>query len=229
MPPNGPTFWSLTDEVYVQMIYGMFEAALVTGTVQTIGVSVTLAANTTYFNMQGAQSGYGTGGYGVGGYGGSLVPPGLIAPIRMRAPYPVRKTSLKALDDMIPKWQQEAPGTSIKAWFPLGVSLFGIYPQLQADTQVVMDFIASPVNEARPYTGNETVPFQPEFADLLTKYAAVLLRSKEGGAEAEEADTVFTDYMETLKDLSLFQQRIDSLILSRPYGGKVQVNPRSIV
>lgn len=227
MPPNGPTFWSLQGEVYVQMVYAMFEAALVTGNVQTVSVAIDLAPNTTYFNMQGTLNGWGTGGFGQGGWGGTLVPAGLLAPIRMKAPSPIRKTSLKGLDDMKPGWQQEAPGSQIKNWFPLGVSLFGIYPQLSADQTVIMDFISSPVNEYRPYTGNETSPFQHEFNDLMTKYAAAMLRTKEGGAEAEEADTVYKDYMDTLKDLSLFQQRVDSLVYTGNYGWKSGTNPKT--
>ncbi len=229
MPPNGPVFWSLTDEVYVQMVYSMFEAALVTGTVQNISIPVTLPPDTTYFNVQGGQTGYGTGGYGAGPYGGSLVPQGLLAPIRMRAPYPIRKTTQKALDDMNPGWQQAPPAAQIKAWFPLGVSMFGIYPDLNQDQTVIMDFIASPVNKHRPYDGTEASPFQHEFNDLITKYAAAMLRSKEGGVEAEEADTTFKDYMDTLKDLSLFQQRLDSLVYSANYGMKVGVSPKTQV
>lgn len=205
-------FWSLTGEVYPQMVYAMFEAALITGTVQLNSQVVTLTANNTYFSIQGSES---------------IVPQGVLAAIRLSAPGPIKKTTLLGLDDMYPQWQQEAPGPDIKAWFPLGVSMIGIYPQLNADTQVVMDFIQSPVNEYRPYTGNENVPFQREFNDLITKYAAVLLRSKEGGADAEEADVTFRDYVDTLKDLSMFQQRIDSLVMSGTYGGKVWVNPRT--
>jgi hypothetical protein len=147
----------------------------------------------------------------------------------MKAPYGIRKTSLKSLDDMNPGWQKEAAGTQIISWFPLGVSGFGIYPQLKAGQNVVMDFLYSPINAARPYTGNETIPLQQEFSDLLSKYAAAQLRAKEAGAEAEEADTVFQEYLSETKDLSLFQQRIDSLVYSSAYGGRSQVNPRTAV
>jgi hypothetical protein len=213
--PPGPTFWSLTGEVYPQMVYAMFEAALITGTVQLNSQLVTLVSDTTYFSIQGILG------------SASVAPQGVIAAIRLSAPGPIKKTTLSGLDDMYPTWQQETPGPDIKAWFPLGVSMIGIYPQLNADTQVVIDFIQSPVNEYRPYTGNENVPFQREFNDLITKYAAVLLRTKEGGQDAEEADTTFRDYMETLKDLSLFQARIDSLVFSFAYGSKTLVNPRT--
>jgi hypothetical protein len=195
------------------MVDGMFEAALITGVVQISSLAVTLAANTTYFSLQ-----YGTN-----------VPKGILAPIRMRAAYPIRKTNLKALDNMIPTWQQATPGTQLIAWFPLGVSQFGIYPQLSVESQVVMDFISSPVNEARPYTGNETIPFQKEFVDFLSQYAAAMLRSKEGGSEAQEADTVYNEYLAKMKQLSLFQNRIDSLVFTGAFGARSQVNPRTQV
>ena len=63
---------------------------------------------------------------------------------------------------------------------------------------------------------------------MLSKYAAAQFRAKEGGAEAEEAGVVFEEYMNELKDLSLFQNRIDSLTFSMAYGGRSQVNSKTI-
>jgi hypothetical protein len=206
--PPGPIFVNLTGEVYPQMVYAMFEAALITGVVQLVNVPITLAANQTWFFN---------------------VPKGSIAPLRMRAPYAIRKASLAGLDMMIPNWQQAAPGTQIQAWFPLGVNGFGIYPQMAVETQMVMDFIVSPTNQARPYDGSHVIPFQSEFTDLTTKYAAAALRSKEGGVEAETAATVYGEYMEDIKALSLFQNRLDALVFSGAYGGKVEMNPRKLV
>jgi hypothetical protein len=92
-----------------------------------------------------------------------------------------------------------------------------------------MDFLNCPINTARPYNGTEQIPLQHEFNDILSKYAAAELRTKEGGAEAEEADTVFQSYLEETKALSLFQQRVDSLVYSSAYGAKSTVNPRTAV
>ena len=208
---NPPIFWSLTGEVYPQLVWGMFEASLISGAVQLNSQPVALAANTTYFSLQ----------------DGGAVPNGVVAAIRMTAPYGLRKTTLKGLDDMVPGWQQEAPGTQIRAWFPLGVSGFGIYPQLANAATVTMDFISCPVNEVRPYTGSETIPFQSEFAPLISKYAAAMLRAKEGGAEAEEAATVFQAYLAGVKSLSLFQRRVDSLTYSAAFGGGSEVNTQT--
>ena len=228
--PPGPVFWSLTGEVYPAMVDGIFEASLITGVVQLVSQQITLAADTTYFSLQASGTGYGSGGYGQGGYGGSvIVPVGVIAPLRMKAPYGIRKTSLKSLDDMNPGWEQTAPGTQIISWFPLGVSGFGIWPQLQQSQNVVMDFLQCPINQARPLTGNETIPLQQEFSDLLSKYAAAQLRAKEGGAEQQEAAIVFESYVEEVKALSIFQNRLDSLNFSAAYGAKSTVNPRTAV
>lgn len=212
-PPNGPIFWNLTGEVYPQMVDAMFEAALITGVVQLSSQQVSLAAGTTYFSLQ-----YGTN-----------VPKGILAALRMRAPYSIRKTTLDGLDRMIPNWQQATPGNQIRSWFPLGVSMFGIFPQLAAEANVVMDFIVSPVNEARPYSGNESIPFQTEFIDFLNQYAAAMLRCKEGTSEAEEASVVYSQYLSKMKQLSAFQGRLDNLVFTGAYGGRSQVNARTTV
>ena len=217
-PPNGPTFWSLVGEVYPAMVDGIFEASLISGVVQLVSLQVTLAAGTTWFSLQAS---------GGGLYASLSVPVGIVAPLRMKAPYGIRKSSLKSLDDMNPGWEQAAPGTQIVSWFPLGVSGFGIYPQLQYGQNVIMDFLYSPINQARPLTGNETIPLQSEFSDLLSKYAASYLRSKEMGAESEESATVFETYLQEVKDLSIFQNRLDSVVFSAAYGGRSQVNAKT--
>lgn len=218
-PPAGPIFWSLTGEVYQTMVDGIFEASLITGVVQLVSQQVTLAANTTWFSLQKS---------GGGLYASPSVPVGIVAPLRMKAPYPIRKSSLSSLDQMNPSWQSQAPGPQIISWGPLGVSGFFIYPQLDSEQQVVMDFIACPINQPRPLTGNETIPLQSEFSDILSKYAAAELRAKEAGAEAEEADTVFQEYLAETRDLSLYQNRIDSLVYSSAYGARSQVNLKTV-
>jgi hypothetical protein len=227
---NPPIFWSLTGEVYPAMVDGIFEAALITGVVQLVNQQVTLGAGTTWFSLQASGVGYGQGGYGQGGYGGSvIVPVGVIAPLRMKAPYGIRKSSLKSLDDMNPGWGQMAPSSQITGWGPLGVSGFFIWPQLIQPQNVTMDFLLCPINASRPLTGNETIPLQDEFSDILSKYAAAQLRAKEAGQEADEASVVFSEYLSEVKALSLFQSRLDSLVFSAAYGAKSTVNPRTAV
>ena len=114
-PPNGPIFWNETYEFLPSLVDAMFEAALITGTVQAINIPVNLAANTTYFALQNNTA--------IG------IPAGVIAALRLRLPWPIRKTSLKGLSDIIPGWQNVPPATSLRAWFPLGTSAFGIFPK----------------------------------------------------------------------------------------------------
>src|ERR1700690_615607 len=85
---SGPVFWSLTGEVYPSMVDGIFEAALITGVVQLVSQQVTLDANTTWFSLQKSGTGYA---------GNPTVPVGIVAPLRMKAPYGIRKTSLSGL------------------------------------------------------------------------------------------------------------------------------------
>jgi hypothetical protein len=218
---GGPIFFNQTYEILPTLVDGMFEAALLTGTVQAVNQLVTLAAGTTYFSLQNNAP--------IG------IPAGVICALRMKAPSTIRKTTLKGLSDMQPGWQNAAPlppttrGPSIISWFPLGVSAFGIYPQLAAESTVNMDFIVSPVTVPRPYTPAIAVPFQEEFASAFPEYSATMCRAKELGAEAEEADTVYTEYLDKMKRLSMFQNRLDSLVWTGSSGAKSTVTRKEVL
>ena len=108
---NPPVFWSLTGEVYPAMVDGVFEASLISGVVQLTSVQVTLAANATWFSLQAS---------GGGLYASVDAPVGIVAPLRMKAPYGIRKSSLKTLDDMFPAWDRLDPGTQIICLVPVG-------------------------------------------------------------------------------------------------------------
>jgi hypothetical protein len=227
--PPGPIFWNQTYELLPELVDAMFEATLLTGVVQAVNIPVVLAPNTTYFSLAMGQ-GYGFGGFGEGGYGGGTgIPAGAIAALRIKAPWVIRKTSLQAIDDVFPGWENLPPGNQLRGWFPLGVSGFGIYPQLSVESQVVMDFIVSPVNVPRPYPTTLSVPFQEEFFSAFPEYAATMLRTKELGVETEEAETVFNSYMDKMRQLSLFQNRLDSQVMMPTFGANVAVNRRTQV
>jgi len=212
---NPPVFWNETYEMLPALVDAMFQAALVTGAIQAINVPVTLAANTTFFSLQNNTS--------IG------IPAGVIAALRLRLPWSIRKTTLKGLSDVIPGWQNFAPATSLRAWFPLGVSQFGIFPQLASQQQCVMDFLVAPVTVPRPYTTAITVPFLDEFQSAFPEYAAVVLRSKEFGLEAEAAQTVMNAFLTQMKGLSMWQNRLDGLVLSNTYGAAMPKMKREIV
>jgi hypothetical protein len=215
-PANGgPTFWSETYEMLPALVDAMFQAALVTGAIQAINVPVTLAANTTFFSLQNNTT--------IG------IPAGVIAALRLRLPWPIRKTTLKGLSDVIPGWQNTAASTSLRAWFPLGVSQFGIFPQLTSPQTAIMDFLVAPTTAVRPYTTAITVPFLDEFMSAFPEYAAVILRSKELGLEAEAAETVMNAFLTQMKGLSMWQNRLDGLVLSNTYGAAMPKMKRDIV
>jgi hypothetical protein len=220
----GPIFWSLTYECLPELVDAMFEAALLTGVVQAVDIPITLQSNTTYFSFSDSPS------FGLGDYdGASGIPEGVIAALRMRAPWTMRKVSLKALDDVHPGWQNLAPSNQLRGWFPLGVSGFGIWPQLSVESQVVMDFITSPVNAPRPYVPTLPVPFEEQFVSAFSEYAAALLRTKELSADADEAAIVMEAYLDKMRQLSLFQSRLDSQVMTPAYGANVRVNQREVV
>jgi hypothetical protein len=215
-PANGgPTFWSETYEMLPALVDAMFQAALVTGAIQAINVPVTLAANTTFFSLQ--------NNTGIG------IPAGVFAALRLRQPYPIRKTTLKGLSDVIPGWQNAAAGPQLRAWFPLGISQFGIFPQLASPQTAVMDFLVAPVTVPRPYTSAITVPFLDEFMSAFPEYAAVILRAKELGLEAEASETVMNAFMTQMKGLSMWQSRLDSLVMTNTYGANIPKMKREVV
>jgi hypothetical protein len=226
---SGPIFWNQTYECLVELVDSMFEATLLTGVVQAVNIPITLPPNTTYFSIAQGQ-GYGFGGFGQGGYGGGLnAPPGALAALRMKAPWTIRKVSLKALDDVNPGWQNATPGNQIQSWFPLGISGFGIYPQMAYETQVVMDFIVSPTNAPRPYNTSLPVPFEEQFISAFSEYAAAMLRTKELTMDADEGSLVLQAYLDKMRQLSLWQDRLDSQVFTPAYGANVRVNSREIV
>ena len=59
--------------------------------------------------------------------------------------------------------------------------------------------------------------------------AAVTLRSKELGGEAEEAAQVMQDFVGQLRALSLYQSRLDAQVWTAAYGAKAGVQKREIV
>lgn len=221
---GAPIFWQQTPEILPELVDAMFEAALLTGVVQAVNIPITLPAGTTYFAL-GPGTSFGGGNYAAA----TGLPGGVVAALRMKAPWTIRKVSLKGLGDVVPNWENIPPATQIKAWFPLGISAFGIWPQFSVESIVVMDFIVSPVTQGRPYNTGITVPFQEEFTDAFSQYAAVMLRSKELGAEIEESETVMNDYLDKMKSLSMFQNRLDSLIFTQSLGSRAQVNKKEIL
>jgi hypothetical protein len=203
--PASPVFWDLTNELRMLVVEGMFEACILTGEVQVKQTSTpfSLAANTTFFN----------------------VPAGVFSIIRMEVGgQPVRKVSMWDLDLDRNNWQQDTKLAAPTEWFPLGLNLFGIRPQLTAPVNATLTVVQYPVTAAPPYTGAEAVPFQSEFNIGLEMYAGHRARLKEGGAEMDSGMFLYEGFLSSMAELSLFALRKDSLRFSKTVGTEARVD-----
>jgi hypothetical protein len=201
--PAAPIFWNLVDEVRPAVVEAARWATIITGESELrVTPAAPLAADTMLFS----------------------VPSSLIALIRMEATAVVPKSSPWKLDRMIPGWQNEM-GDELKAWFPVGLTKFGIYPRLNNPVQVVLTGIALPVTTARPYTGLETLPFQIEYEHAMQRMAVHLLRIKEGGLEFYQSLEDLDSFLEAMVDLGRFSYRKDKLRFTSAFGPKAEVKP----
>lgn len=208
--PANPVFWTVY-EVWNALVEAMNEAALICGTVQTAQtLPLTLPVNTNFVAM----------------------PAGAIALLRVVGANAVPKTEIFALDEMLPGWENAGgaaaspPVQTIQYWFPVGFDQFGVYPQLTVAQQVTVAYLSYPMQEApASYTGNETTPFQQEYECALTQYAAHVLRLKESGQEFEQSQAEYQEFLSTMRNLSAFSARHDSLVFTRSAGVAVRVVP----
>jgi hypothetical protein len=202
-PAGAGIFWSYQNEILPAVVEAMNEASLLTGVVQIVQTApITVPINTTYLPL----------------------PINALALLRVQAPVYLRKTNIFTLDNLNRTWQTEK-GPQLKSWFPLGVTNWGVYPQLTAEQQVIVTYLAYPVNAGPPYTGNETVPFQSEFDESLEQYASHILRLKEAGADFEASQTLYQEFLKTMLTLNAFESRHDSLTFTRGAGASVRINP----
>jgi hypothetical protein len=211
-PLTNGEFWKRQPEIYPLIVEAMNEAALITGYVQTVSQQFTIPASTNYVAM----------------------PKGWISILTIRGPQAVRKTEIYALDKLMPGWEGVGgasalpPVAQIQSWFPVGLTAFGVYPQLTVPQQVIITALAYPVIVAPPYTGTEIVPFTTEYLDGIESYAASCARYKEAGLEMETASAEYQQFLTTMKELSGWMDRHDTLVFSRSVGSPVRINPTMV-
>jgi hypothetical protein len=200
---NPPVFWNLQGEIFPFLVESMNEAALITGEPQIRQtVPFTLAAEQTIFT----------------------IPSSMIALLRIQAPNWVEKTTLWDLDRNLPGWESDV-GPTPDYWFPIGLTKFGIHPQLTASMQVFLTGVQLPIATGRPYTGTEPVPFQPEYYDGFEDYAAHVCALKEGGEEFKSSMKLYDRFLKSMTDLSNFSFRKGSLRFTRTVGAPAAVTP----
>lgn len=200
---NPPVFWDLQGEIYPFLIEAMNEATMITGEPQMRqGNPFTLTANTTIFQ----------------------IPSTMVALLRIQAPNWVEKTSLWDLDRITPGWESDV-GDTIDSWFPIGMTQFGIHPQLTQDTQVFLTGVRIPITSPQPYTGAEVIPFQLEYTDDFEDYAAHICGLKEGGEEFKQSSKLYDRFLAGMVEMSNFAYRKGSLRFTRGVGAPAAVTP----
>lgn len=207
-PP--PVFWSQQNEVYSALVEAVNDLTLLVGRpVQTVRASIPLQPNSVW----------------------QAVPRGilLITDIYGQSGI-IRKTDLHSMDyvqtNWTSGWEQDVDTTGYgpQRWLPLGLTLFAVHPAPSVEMTVTVNAIPYPVQEAWPYQGTESVPFQDEFFAALEEYAAMTLRLKEGGAEFTEATGMYNSYLKLAARMTEIQGRQDPLIFSPVTGGPVKLN-----
>jgi hypothetical protein len=200
-----PVFWNLQNELYPLIVEAMNLACLITGEPQ-------FQANTTSFTIPASTS-----------FAPIALPAGALALLRVDSyGTTIDKSYVQDLDNEAPGWEV-ATGPVPQYWMPFGLGQFGIYPNLTAPASVILSYVQWPVFDQLPYSGTEAVPFQQEYFDGFTDWAAGAARFKEGGKEFEEAIQVLNRALSQFESLSEFSYRKGSLRFSRGLGGSANI------
>lgn len=105
------------------------------------------------------------------------------------------------------------------AWFPFGMSSWGVYPRMVSPSTVTATGIMLPITATPPWDGTQLLPFQDEFTEGLADYACHILRLKEGGAEFNSSIGQYDRCLERFGQLSRFAIRQNSLRFARGGAG----------
>lgn len=207
---RGPgIFWNRQLEVYPAVVEGMNEASLITGDPELLSLNVTL-------NPGGFSSNFPPFVY--------QIPQTAILLVRMDAvgQGAIKKVFACDLDRNTPGWEGQT-GLMIKRWFPIGMTMFGVWPTLVAPQIVNMTLLSFPVTVSPPYTGTEQSPFREEYNDAFSEYAAHICRLKEGGVDFQESIPQYQSYLDKMVSLTKFAARRGLSRFTR-IGRQVKVN-----
>lgn len=204
---TGPgIFWSVQDELRVFIVECMNEATLITGEPQIrAGAVTTIPASTSFTPI--------------------ALPSDGLALLRMEGPggLPIGKVGIQDLDRHYPGWET-ATGDEPLYWFPFGIGAYGVYPNLTAPAQVVLNYVQVPVNSPRPYSGLEPVNFQQEYLDGFEDGASHIASIKEAGAEMAQSMQRYSKFVSKMAELSNFGYRKDSLRFGKTFGAQSSIN-----
>lgn len=111
-------------------------------------------------------------------------------------------------------------------WFPFGMSGWGVYPQMVGGAQVKLTGILLPVSTSPPWDGTQPVPFQTEFFEGLSDYAAHVARIKESGSEFKDSVDQYQRFLMRAGEMSRFAIRKNDLrFVKGSSGASVTITP----
>jgi hypothetical protein len=205
-PDDVGVFWLVQPELRPLIVEAMNLATLITGDPQiTLNTTTTIGTSTVFTPNE--------------------MPAGALALLRVTYQgVPLQKVFVQDLDRHYPGWETVTPAAVPRFWFPIGLTQFGIYPNLSISANVGLSYIGLPVTVYRPYTGAEAVPFQDEYREAFEDYAAAIARFKEGGMEWDEAVPVLNRFLSKMEEMSNFAYRRGSLRFSRATGAMSNVS-----
>lgn len=192
-PHGAGIFWNLSAEIYPALVEGMNEASILAGDPEVRSALITLGPGNTapgmplfVYAMPAA----------------SL----LIVRLDTVGGGAIKKVFVRDLDRHYPGWESDS-GPVIRRWFPVGMTLFGVYPTLQADQQVLMTTIGFAMPNGQPYSGSEIIPFREEYLDGFQEYAAHVCRLKEAGPDFQESIPSLQAFQDKMVQLTKFAAR----------------------
>jgi hypothetical protein len=118
----------------------------------------------------------------------------------------IKKLFAVDLDRDNPGWEFDL-GTTVKRWFPIGMTLFGVYPTLTQPQQVQVTVVGFPIPTGQPYSGAEISPFRQEYNDAFHEYAHHVCRLKESGPDFQESLPAYQAWVDKLVELTRFAAR----------------------
>lgn len=187
-------YWNAQNEINPALVEAMNEAALITGDPEVRpGVVTTLQV-----------------GGGVAGYPPFIYPMPtdalLIVRLDSTTSGAIKKITTCDLDRLYPGWEGQT-GSTIKRWFPVGMSLFGVWPQLTVPQQIRLTYVGFPVTDSYPYSSTDVSPFREEYNDGFTEYAAHVCRLKESGPDFQQSIPQYQSFLDKMTSLTKFAAR----------------------
>lgn len=192
-----PQFWRLNGEIRNFLAEAVAEATLLSGEPEYRNpVEFTITKNTRLFTL----------------------PDEAVVLLKIDSTGVIPKRTLFDLDRQYPGWEGAASAEKLKAWFPLGMTKFGVYPTLTEDIRVQLTYVQFTLPSSSSYQGNEQFNLQAEYNDGIIAYAAHAARLKEGGAEFSQSMNDYNYFLRKMQELGKFAAKKSAIRFTRTGG-----------